>query len=65
MSKRCDFCQLSDEPIQRVGFGDNGVGLQLHPACQIEFGKLSRKEQNEALDEAKRINWRELGRLWQ
>ena len=62
---RCDFCQLTDEPILTCAFGENGVSLQLHPACEIEFGKLTRKEQNQALDEAKRCNWREIRRLWQ
>jgi len=65
MIKRCDFCQLSDEPIERVAFGENGLSLMLHPVCQEDFRKLTRKEQNEALDQAKRQNWRELKRLWQ
>jgi len=62
---RCDFCQLSDEPIERVGFGENGVTLMLHEPCQRALAELPRRQQNEALDEAKRINWRELGKLWQ
>ena len=62
---RCDLCQLSDDPIERCAFGENGVSLMLHPVCQDEFRKLTRKEQNIALDEAKRVNWRELGKIWQ
>jgi len=65
MTKRCDFCQLTDEPIERVGFGENGLTLYLHPVCQADFRKLSRREQNEAIDEAKRVNFRQLGRLFQ
>jgi hypothetical protein len=65
MPHRCDFCQLSDEPIERCGFGENGFTLMLHAPCQETFRALSRKEQNDAIDEAKRCNWREIKRLFQ
>lgn len=64
-ARRCDFCQLTDEPILRCAFGEAGLGLFLHPVCEEDFRKLSRKEQNYALDESKRRNWRALGRIWQ
>ena len=62
---RCDLCQLCDEPIERCAFGENGVTLMLHPVCQDELRNMSGKQQAHALDEAKRYNWRELGRIWQ
>jgi hypothetical protein len=65
VKRHCDLCHIAAEPIQRCAFGEDGVDLFLHPACQDALLEMSRDEQDQALAKAAAYNRKVLGTSWQ